>query len=237
LAGLGQDYWKEVIAILRSIIPIYDKVNRAISLGQDIKYREIGITGKVYEDDVVLDAGSGFGNMTLVLSKVLNYKATVVMYDPIYEMLQNGKKYVDSEHAKNASCGIFEKMPFRDGSFDVVLCGYSLRDSIHLKGAIAEIHRILKKNGRFVMVDLGKPDNIFFRTVVSFYLKYFLEVLAFSISGKWGLKFKTLYGTYLRWPKNSELYLLLAEKFSKVDMEKRLFGGAIIVGAYKLQAC
>lgn len=232
MAGLGQDYWKEVITILRSIIPIYDKVNRAISLGQDIKYREIGINGRVHEDDMVLDAGSGFGNMTLVLSKVLS-KVTIVMYDPIFEMLQNGRKYVDSKYAKNASCGIFEKMPFKDDSFDVVLCGYSLRDSINLKDAISEIHRVLKNNGRFVIVDLGKPDNLLFRSVVSIYLKYFLKVLAFSISGKMGLKFKTLHGTYLKWPSNCELYQLLAEKFSKIEMEKRLLGGAIIVGAYK----
>jgi demethylmenaquinone methyltransferase/2-methoxy-6-polyprenyl-1,4-benzoquinol methylase len=113
------------------------------------------------------------------------------------------------------------------------LCGYSLRDSISLVTAISEIHRILKTNGRFVAIDLGKPDNALSRYLVSLYLKYFLKVVAFSVSGRQGLKFKTLYGTYIRWPKNSELYVLLADKFSKVVMEERLFGGAIIVAAYK----
>jgi demethylmenaquinone methyltransferase / 2-methoxy-6-polyprenyl-1,4-benzoquinol methylase len=233
MAGLAHIYWKEVINILQNIIPVYDRVNRAISLGQDNKYRKEGMTGRINVGDLVLDAGSGFGNMTLLLSKILNKNVRVVMYDPISEMLQIAKEYVTSENSKNMSCGVFEGMPFKDEIFDAVLCGYSLRDSISLTGAISEIHRILKTNGRFVVVDLGKPDNCFFRCLVSLYLKYFLQVVAFSVSGKWGLKFKTLYGTYVKWPKNSELYILLADKFSRVVMEEKLFGGAIIVAAYK----
>lgn len=233
MAGLGKDYWKEVIRTLRSIIPVYDKVNRAISLGQDAKYRKDGINGNINKGDLVLDAGSGFGNMTNVLTEVLSYEANVVMYDPINEMLLRGLANVNSEKVKNATCGIFEEMPFRDLSFNAVLCGYSLRDSICLKDAIAEIHRILKHDGRFVIVDLGKPDNIFLRCLVTIYLKYFLEVLAFLVSGRWGLRFRTLYGTYLKWPKNSDLNHLLGEKFSKVVMDQKLLGGAIIVAAYK----
>ena len=34
-----------------------------------------------------------------------------------------------------------------------------LRDAINLRIAISEIHRVLKKDGRFVIVDLGKPDE------------------------------------------------------------------------------
>jgi len=47
------------------------------------------------------------------------------------------------------------------------------------------------------------------------------------------LKFGTLYGTYKRWPKNKKLEKMLLEKFSKVEFEKDLMGGAIMVAAYK----
>ena len=33
LSGLGSRYWTEVIEVLSTIIPVYDKVNRVISLG------------------------------------------------------------------------------------------------------------------------------------------------------------------------------------------------------------
>ena len=114
-----------------------------------------------------------------------------------------------------------------------MVCGYCLRDAISLEKAISEIHRILRVSGRFVIVDLGKPDNFILRCLVSFYLKYLLGILAFSVSGKRGLKFKALYGTYTQWPKNDDLYLLLTDKFSKVVMEQKLLGGAIIAVGYK----
>jgi demethylmenaquinone methyltransferase/2-methoxy-6-polyprenyl-1,4-benzoquinol methylase len=47
------------------------------------------------------------------------------------------------------------------------------------------------------------------------------------------LRFKTLHGTFLRWPKNAKLNDLLLEKFSRVKFTKKMFGGAIIVVAYK----
>jgi demethylmenaquinone methyltransferase/2-methoxy-6-polyprenyl-1,4-benzoquinol methylase len=91
----------------------------------------------------------------------------------------------------------------------------------------------LKNNGKFIIVDLGKPDNRLARLLVSFYLKHILAILAYVVSGKTGLKFRTLYGTYLRWPRNALLYELLSRRFRIVEMKKRIFGGAIIVIAKK----
>jgi len=58
-------------------------------------------------------------------------------------------------------------------------------------------------------------------------------LFAYLAAGKTGLKFKTLYGTYLRWPKNSELDSMLKEKFSRVQFDKGMIGGAVIIAAYK----
>ena len=81
-----------------------------------------------------------------------------------------------------------------------------MRNAVELKRAIEEIHSI-KQGGRLIIVDIGKPDNAIPRAFVSFYLKYLLGILAFVGTGKAGLKFKTLYGTYLRWPHNSNLVI------------------------------
>ena len=51
-------------------------------------------------------------------------------------------------------------------------------------------------------------------------------------AGKVGLKFKSLYGTYIKWPRNSELRILL-QRFSRVEFKTRLMGGAVIIAAYK----
>ena len=231
MSGLGLGYWKEVIGVLRSIIPVYDKVNKSISLGQDDRYREFGLRGQISPGDLILDAGSGFGNMSSKAMEILNDNARVILHDPIREMLD----YAQNQNSRrlNLSCGVFEYMPFKESSVDAVLCGYSLRDSFSLVEAISEVHRVLKNEGRFIIVDIGKPDNVMLRSFVTFYLKYILGIIAYSVSGKRGLRFKTLYGTFVRWPKNALLNDLLLNKFSKVKFTKKMFGGAIIVVAYK----
>ena len=102
-----------------------------------------------------------------------------------------------------------------------------------MKIAISEIHRILKKDGKWVIVDLGKPDNPIIRFGVSLYLKTILPIIAYTIGGKLGLKFAALYETYRLWPQNRKLESLLNEKFSKIEFEKDLMGGAVMIAAYK----
>jgi demethylmenaquinone methyltransferase / 2-methoxy-6-polyprenyl-1,4-benzoquinol methylase len=232
LSGLGSRYWIEIIEVLRIIIPVYDKVNRVISLGKDEEYRLQGIRGRVRPGNIILDAGSGYGNMSRLALAEAGDNAKIVMYDPILEMLTSVKNYLTGSQPALYS-GVFEYMPFRDSTFDVVLCGYSLRDAVYLPQAISEMHRVLKVGGRLVIIDLGKPDNTLLRAMVSAYLKYFLGIFGYLAAGKTGLKFKTLYGTYLRWPKNSELESLLKDKFSQVEFDRGMMGGAVIIAAYK----
>ena len=228
--GLGS-YWGEVMEVLREIIPIYDKVNSIISLGKDKEHRIRGISNRVFPGNKILDAGSGFGNMSKTAMKLTDGKISITLYDPLVPMLKNTGTFF--EESPDMANGVFEHIPFKDGEFDAVLCGYSLRDAINLRIAISEIHRVLKKDGRFVIVDLGKPDEVFFRAGVSFYLRCILPILAFAAGGRLGLKFGKLYGTYKRWPQNKKLEKLILEKFSRVEFEKDLMGGAIMVAAYK----
>ena len=228
--GLGSS-WGQVLDVLEQIIPVYDKVNSFISLGKDLEFRERGIRGRVNPGDRVLDAGSGFGNMSKTAMKICNDDLKVTLYDPLRPMLKNTSRLFVKTPA--LACGVFEHMPFREENFDAVICGYSLRDAISLRTAISEIHRVLKKGGRFVIVDLGKPDNLFIRAGVSFYLRVFLPVIALAAGGKLGLKFAALYDTYRLWPQNKKLESLLLEKFPRVEFDTGMMGGAVIVAAYK----
>ena len=228
--GLGS-YWGEVLDVLQEIIPVYDKVNSCISFGKDSEHRNKAIQGKVKNGDKILDAGSGFGNMSKTALDLVNGDAHIVLYDPLLQMIKNNDRLFQEK--PEAICGVFEHVPFKSKQFDVVLSGYSLRDAISLLKAISEIHRVLKKGGKWIIVDLGKPDESIVRFGVSFYLKLILPVVAYMAGGRLGLKFAALHRTFKLWPKNKKLESMLLEKFTSVEFEKDLMGGAIMVAAYK----
>ena len=69
--------------------------------------------------------------------------------------------------------------------------------------------------------------------IIYFTNSIILPIVAYAAGGKLGLKFATLYGTYKVWPKNKKLESLLLEKFSRIEFDKDLMGGAIMVAAYK----
>ena len=228
--GLGS-YWGEVLDVLQEIIPVYDKVNSYISFGKDSEHRNRAIKGKVKTGDKILDAGSGFGNMSKTALDVSDGDVEIMLFDPLLPMIKNTDRLFKKK--PEATCGVFEHVPFKNKQFDVVLSGYSLRDAISLKTAISEIQRVLKDDGKWIIVDLGKPDEPIARFGVSFYLKLILPIIAYAAGGRLGLKFAALYETYRLWPKNKKLETMLLEKFSSVEFEKDMMGGAIMVTAHK----
>ena len=91
----------------------------------------------------------------------------------------------------------------------------------------------MKNDGKWIIVDLGKPDNAIMRFGVSFYLRLILPIIAYVAGGKLGLKFATLYGTYKLWPQNKKLESMLLEKFTSIEFEKDMMGGAVMIAARK----
>lgn len=52
---------------------------------------------------------------------------------------------------KNQFVGSLEKMPFEDGQFDTVYLGQVIEHVWNPKGALDEVHRVLKRGGRVVL--------------------------------------------------------------------------------------
>ena len=104
--GLG-GYWGEVIDVLKEIIPVYDKVNSCISLGKDVQHRNRAIKGRISKGDRVLDAGSGFGNMSKTALKLTDGEISITLYDPLVPMLKNTGSHFE-EIPKRRTC--FQKI-------------------------------------------------------------------------------------------------------------------------------
>jgi demethylmenaquinone methyltransferase/2-methoxy-6-polyprenyl-1,4-benzoquinol methylase len=130
--------------------------------------------------------------------------------------------------------GIFERLPFQEETFDVVMCGFSFRDAQNYYAAVREISRVLKHDGgRFLIVDLGKPNGRLQRWLVGLYLRFIAGFLAFLILGRQGLVFSRIYPTYRKYPRINQLRSILNEEFEHVTIDTKMMGGAIISLAEK----
>jgi len=117
--------------------------------------------------DRVLDICTGTGSVTLVAHKVITAKGLVVGLDFSYGMLCKAQ---DKARKKRLSSlyqvmGDVNAMPFKENVFDCVSCShsmYELKSETRMK-ALNEIWRVLKENGRFIMMEHCKPQKPFIR--------------------------------------------------------------------------
>ncbi len=104
-------------------------------------------------DRAALDVGSGDGALTLVLSQA--GASSVVGCDVDPRMLARAAA---AKHAARISyvMGRAEKLPFRDGSFEIVTVITVLAFVPEGEQALREIARVLRPGGRLVIGELGK---------------------------------------------------------------------------------
>jgi len=226
-----EDDWTSIQETLVEIIPVYDKTNRYISLGTDLKLRRRGIelllSNFKDRDFVLLDLGCGTGTMTRLLRERVSQNQTeVVLVDPMLSMMRVAR-------AKTHEIGplaVYEHLPFRQESVDAAMAGFSLRDARNLEEALTQINGLLKKDGKFLIVDLSKPDSPLKIWLITVYWRVLAPVLAFASSGRLGLKFGALSTTFKRLPTISQFFALaVSQGFTIVNAKFSLMGGASVI--------
>jgi len=95
----------------------------------------------------ILDVGCGNG-LLLDELKIFFPEAMVIGLDSSKEML------TVRDQTNQVVVGRSEFLPFKDNSFDLVTCMYSLHE-FRIKKAIKEIHRILKDKGLFSIKEIN----------------------------------------------------------------------------------
>ncbi|MDG6905226.1 MAG: class I SAM-dependent methyltransferase [Nitrososphaerota archaeon] len=228
--GLKDD-WVTIQETLERIIPVYDKTNRYISLGTDLKLRRRGmdlLVGSMGREDFsVLDLGCGTGKMSVqLISRCSKGNLALALMDPLVRMM----KVARAKTRLDGVVSVFENMPFKSSSFDAAMAGFSIRDARILSSALSETYKLLVPSGRFLIVDLAKPDSsvrIFF---IGFYWRVIAPAIAFLVSGRLGLKFGDLATTFKRLPKKSELQKLAKRSgFEILSAEYSMLGGACVL--------
>ena len=231
--GLGS-LWSRVEDALRGLIPVYDKVNRVISLGQDIKLRRLAAAKAIIGRNLlVLDAGCGPGTMSEAILNATKCVKQVILLDPLKEMLKRSKRRLGNGRCEFVQ-GVFEYLPFRSGVFDVSVSAFALRDAFDLAKALTELSRIVKPNSGVVLIlDLGKPKSRLLQAALGIYWRIVAPLLALTYIGKEGLLYRLLYYTYLKIPTNAHLKKMAEKMFRHVDLDEKMMGGVIILLAVK----
>jgi ubiquinone/menaquinone biosynthesis C-methylase UbiE len=117
-----------------------------------------------------LDVGCGPGTMAVALAEKVAPGGEAVGIDASAEMIGLAR-----DKAKRAKSGArfeaaaIESLPFPDGQFDVATSTFMLHhlpEEVRAKG-LAEVRRVLKPGGRFVVVDFASDSGTFLGHLLS----------------------------------------------------------------------
>jgi len=218
-----QGKWANVVNSLQEIVSTYERASSRISLFGDKRMRLEAVSFAARRGALVLDLGAGPGTMSRL---VVAAGGEPVLLDASQIMLK-------ASGFLNKVSGVFECLPFIDGVFDGAVAGFALRDAHDLMTALGELSRVLKGGGRFGLCDLGKPNDPLSAIGIAFYLRVVPSLVGLASAGRSGLRYGSLFDTYVLTLHNSELQSLLARYLGEASTHETQMGGAIVVRCVK----
>ncbi len=170
---------EQVTQMFNNISKNYDGLNRVISFGIDIKWRNrvVAILTK-NKPNSILDIATGTGD--LAINMVKTGASKIVGLDISPGMLEVGKDKIKDKKLANTIemvVGDSENLPFKDDSFDAVTVAFGVRNFETLEKGLAEIFRVLKPNGSFVVLETSVPTKTPYKQGYSFYTKRILPLI------------------------------------------------------------
>jgi len=135
----------------------YDMLNHLMSAGRDIAWRK-KCCKKLpkKENAVVLDLCGGTGDFSLAFKKILGEPKFSIVGDFAGKMLSvAAQKNSDLIPVQMDATDI----PFADGSVDIILNGFGMRNIPKLDLAFSEAFRVLKPGGYFATLEFFKPEK------------------------------------------------------------------------------
>ncbi|MEE9362904.1 MAG: bifunctional demethylmenaquinone methyltransferase/2-methoxy-6-polyprenyl-1,4-benzoquinol methylase UbiE [Cellulophaga sp.] len=170
---------EQVTKMFDAISGNYDGLNRVISFGIDIKWRKrVVAILKKKKPQSILDIATGTGDLAISLIETEAEK--IVGLDISPGMLAVGKKKVAAKNLNDTIemiLGDGEKLPFEDATFDAATVGFGVRNFEDLEQGLAEIYRVLKPSGTFVVLETSIPTKTPYKQGYHFYTKYILPVI------------------------------------------------------------
>ncbi|NHA68095.1 demethylmenaquinone methyltransferase [Phycicoccus flavus] len=168
---------RDVAAMFDDVARRYDVTNDVLSLGQDRLWRRAVLAACAAEPgERVLDIAAGTGTSS---EPFADSGVDVVPADFSLGMLREGRRRRTDLGFTAADA---MRLPFADGSFDVVTMSFGLRNVADPAAALREFLRVTRPGGRLVVCEFSSPTLAPLRTVYSRYLMGSLPRVARRVS-------------------------------------------------------
>jgi ubiquinone/menaquinone biosynthesis C-methylase UbiE len=127
-------------------------------------FRRILGAASITAQDQVLDLGCGIGNILIALAERIDFSHPLVGVDVSPDLIRIGEREIvraglaDRIRLQVAPA---TRLPFEDGSFDVVLTSHVLKhlDDEALVTSFREVVRVLRPGGRFLLWEFEKSPR------------------------------------------------------------------------------
>jgi demethylmenaquinone methyltransferase/2-methoxy-6-polyprenyl-1,4-benzoquinol methylase len=158
---------RDVRAMFAAIADGYDTFDHVASLGQDLLWRPRALWAldrfRVGKPRVrrALDVGCGTGDLTrltarhLAGAEVLGVDFTGRMLTLASARRRGGGEAPRVRYGRASALGL----PFRSGSFDLVLSAFVVRNLPRLDDAFGELRRVLVEGGTLLTLEITEPAN------------------------------------------------------------------------------
>jgi ubiquinone/menaquinone biosynthesis C-methylase UbiE len=148
---------------MEQMVNSYDSYMRKMTLGRERALREMTVNlAQVKPGDCVLEVGCGTGTLTLAAKRQAGPSGKVFGIDVIPGMIELcQRKAAQANLDVTFQLGSIDDIPFSANQFDVVMCSFMIfhmSEMVRRKGII-EIYRVLRPQGRLLVLDLALPTQ------------------------------------------------------------------------------
>ncbi len=160
-----------------NIAPTYDFLNHLLSLGRDFYWRRRAVQELEGLEGRILDMATGTGDVAIEIMRQNGHHRKVFGLDFSQPMLERARWKVSRKslsHMITLSLGDALSLPFRDDTFDASMIAFGLRNIVGKEQALSEIVRVVKKDGKVIVLEFTFPQKGWMRR---FYPIYFQKVL------------------------------------------------------------
>lgn len=162
----------KVRGVFDSVASSYDVMNDAMSFGVHRIWKDMTITRvNPQPGEVLLDVAGGTGDLSRrFLAKAAEAKlrrggakASAIVCDINAEMLLAGQSKDFDKQGRPLNitrvCGDAQRLPIPDNSVDVVTIAFGIRNVTDRDMALRDMHRVLKRGGRFFCLEFSTPPS------------------------------------------------------------------------------